>query len=375
MATLRDLIRVLDDAFPFSRAEKSDKVGLQIGDANAPVSRVLVAHEVTSETIEEAHGCDVLFVYHPLIFRALENLDFANHTARLAARCIAQSLNVVAVHTALDNAPFGHALGDELAKSLGLDNVRVLKESGRESLFKIVVFVPDEALEKVSLALWQAGAGRIGDYERASFRARGIGTFRPLLGANPYDGEIGRDAAADEWRLEVVVRAAQRDRAVAAMLAAHPYEEVAYDVYALHNSLEAFGAARFGELQSSTRIHDFVEFVTSKLHSPNVRVVTSGKAEIRSVACVPGAGASYIESAARAGCDCLVTGDIKHHDALMATAHGLALIDVTHVATERAAIDLIADTLNAPSVKAQSGVEVRRSALDTNPFSASKVSL
>ncbi|HEX8236374.1 MAG TPA: Nif3-like dinuclear metal center hexameric protein [Abditibacteriaceae bacterium] len=363
MATVRDLLKAIDARYPLARAEKWDKTGLLIGDAQAPVQRVLVAHEVTAQTIEEARGHEALVVYHPPIFRALENLDFKNHTARLAAQCIAQGLNVIAVHTALDGAPQPHALGDKLAEELGLQNMQVLKPSGYEPLFKIVVFVPPEALDKVSNAMWNAGAGNIGNYDRAAFRNKGTGTFRPLPGADPYDGEIGKQQEADEWRLEVIVPATQRDEVIRAMQAAHPYEEVAYDAYPLHNMAEPFGAARMGELQASTRLHDFAQQAAVNLRAPSLRLVDSGRDEVRKVACVPGAGASYIEAAARAGCDCLVSGDFKHHDALMAQAHGLSLIDVTHTATERAAIGMMADALGSLQ-----DVEIVRSAIDTNPF-------
>ena len=279
----------------------------------------------------------------------------------MPARCISQGLNVIAAHSALDNAPQPHALGDHLATSLGLEDIGVLRPTGHEPLFKIVVFTPPEALEKVSAALWDAGAGSIGNYDRASFRMRGTGTFRPLPGANPYDGEIGKMEEADEWRLEVIVPATQRDAVIRAMIAAHPYEEVAYDAYPLHNLADPYGAARSGVLREALSLEAWAQHVQSTLEAPNVRVVL-GKDKIRKVACVPGSGASYIDAAARSGCDCLVTGDIKHHDALKAQAVGLSLVDATHTATEHAAVRMIADALSTLDVS------VTRCQLDTNPF-------
>jgi dinuclear metal center YbgI/SA1388 family protein len=365
MATIRDVIKAIETRYPLSRAEKWDRVGLQIGDAGAGVSRVLVAHEVDESTVYAARGHDALVIYHPLLFRPLENLDFKNHTARLAARCIAQNLHVIAVHTALDGAAPPHALGDHLARQLGLREVEVLSPSGREALWKIVVFVPPEALEKVSEALWDAGAGKLGDYERTAFRNRGTGTFRPLPGADPYDGEVGKQEEADEWRLEVIIPETKRDAAVAAMIEAHPYEAVAYDLYALHESINPYGSARMGTLVQSASLNDWAQQVLHKLSAPNLRLVRA-QDRISKVACVPGAGASYIEAAVRAGCDCLVTGDIKHHDALKARAHGLSIVDATHTATERAAVPLIAEALQSTL----HGVEVTRCDIDTNPFAA-----
>lgn len=362
MPKVADVLAALEKQYPLARAEKWDKVGLQIGDADAPVSRVLAAHEITGETLREANGCDAIVVYHPLIFRALENLDFRDHTARLAARCIEMKIAMIAMHTALDNAPPPRALGDFLAREIGLENVSVLSPTGREALCKIAVFVPATHLEVVQDALFQSGAGAIGNYDEASFRARGTGTFRARKGANPFLGEIGTRENADEFRLEVLAKESDCDEIMRAMKAAHPYEEVAYDVYPLRNSGGAFGSARVGELPASTRIEDFASAVKTALRAPSVRIAKA-KSEVRKVACVPGAGASFIEAAARAGCDCLVTGDIKHHDALKARALGLSLIDATHVATERAAVSLLANAL-----RVLADVEIVESESDTNPF-------
>lgn len=366
MATVRDILKVIDAQFPLSRAESWDRVGLQIGDANAAISKVLVAHEVTQSTLEAARGCDALVVYHPLLFRPLENLDFKNHTAKLAAQCIVQGLNVMAVHTALDSAPQPNALGDRLAAQLGLQNIEVLAPSGREALFKVVIFVPDSHLHEVSEAGWKAGAGDIGKYSHASFRTRGQGTFRPEAGADPVFGTIGTREAVEEWRLEVIVPEARRDAVVRAMIAAHPYEEVAHDIYPLHNMVNPYGSARVGQLHQTTTLNDWAQRVQSTLDAPNVRIVRATDSIAR-VACVPGAGASFIDAAARAGVDCLVTGDIKHHDALKAKSLGVSVIDATHSATERAAVSMIAHAVQS-TLK---DVEVLSCEIDTNPFESS----
>lgn len=363
MPTVSDLLHALDSRFPFSRAESWDKTGLQIGDATAPVASVLVAYEITDAVLDASRPGDCLVVYHPLLFRPLENLDFKNHTARLAGRILGAGQQLIAVHTALDGAPSPHALGDALAEQLGLKNVRVLKPSGRQQLVKIVVFVPEANLEAVSNALWDAGAGSIGRYDQASFRSSGTGTFRPLEGASPYSGEVGVRSEESEIRLEVIAPEEKWPALVAAMKKAHPYEEVAYDVLALLNSEEngSYGPARIGDIEAHS-FDDFATIVQNALQAPNIRVVCT-KTEIRRVVCSPGSGASFIAAAARAGADCLVSGDIKHHDALQARALGLSIIDVTHAATERATIPLIVGALAGVE-----GIEVRRAELE-NPFS------
>ena len=368
MTTIRDIVSLFNAAYPLARAENWDKVGLVIGNANANAHRVLVAHEVTDATIGEAQNADAncLVVYHPPIFRPLQNLDFADHSVRLAARCIAANIHVIAVHTALDNAPFGRALGDKLAAQLGLQNVRVLDANGRETWCKLVVYVDDNDLENVRNALWNAGAGVIGDYDEASFRVSGKGTFRPREGANPTVGTIGEREEVDEWRLEVLVPQSKISDCVAAMKAAHSYEAVAHDIIKIENIGESYGAARIGELISSTRFEDFAADVQQKLNAPNLRLVASNKNAVQTIACMPGSGASYLNAAVKAGCNVLVSGDFKHHDALQAQAHNLALIDVTHSATERAAIEMIAQVLETSSTRL--GFEVARSTIDTNPF-------
>jgi len=366
---VQDILQKLDAEYSYVRAAKWDKVGLLIGDANARAEKILVAHEVTDEVLDAATGFDALVVYHPPLFRPLENLDFKNHSVRLAARCIAQKLNVIAVHTALDHAPMPNALGDQLAQSLGLRDIGVLQPDGFEILCKIVVFVPEESLEKVQNAMWHAGAGEIGRYDCASFRARGTGTFRPQDGANPVVGEIGKLESVDEWRLEIIASEAKKNAIVRAMKTAHPYEEVAFDIIALQNkeTNQAFGAARVGMLARSTPLLDYAREISQNLRAPSTRVVESpnkNQADILKIACVPGSGASYLEAASRAGCDCLITGDIKHHDALQAKALGISIIDVTHVATERAAVGMIFDALSTLDA------EIAKCEIETNPFSA-----
>jgi dinuclear metal center YbgI/SA1388 family protein len=368
MPTISSLISALNARFPFARAESWDKTGLQIGDAAAAVSSAFVAYEITGEVLDAAAGYDCLVVYHPLIFRPLENLDFKNHTARLAARILGAGQHLIAVHTALDGAAPPHALGDALAASLGLRDVRVLSASGTEKLVKIGVYVPADHVEKVSQAMWDAGAGKIGLYDEASFCSKGTGTFRPLEGAEPFSGEIGLRSENEEVRLEVVAPETAWKNIAAAMKNAHPYEEVAFDVVALLNAEEnqSYGPARLGEVEPQS-FEAFAASVQSALDPPNLRLVRahnqSGGGEVKKVVCSPGAGASFITAAARAGADVLVCGDIKHHDALQARALGLSIIDVTHAATERATIPLIASALETvPDLRVQRGEMA-------NPFS------
>ena len=238
MPQIQTLLDALNARFPWQRAEKWDKVGLHIGDRAASVQTVFVCYEVSDAALDEAaaNGADVVVAYHPLLFRPLESLDFADPTACLAARIIRENRALICVHTALDGAAPPHALGDALAAQLGLSNVRVAAPSGGGQLIKIVTFVPAEHLENVRGAMWSAGAGAIGNgYAEASFAVAGQGTFRPLPGASPHTGSVGLRSTEAEARLEMLAPLENWAAIVAALRAAHPYEEVAFDVTMLLN--------------------------------------------------------------------------------------------------------------------------------------------
>ncbi|MEO6907401.1 MAG: Nif3-like dinuclear metal center hexameric protein, partial [Abditibacteriaceae bacterium] len=273
------------------------------------------------------------------------------------------NINVIALHTALDNADSPNALGDHLARQLELTDIKVLSPSGSEALEKIVTFVPLEVFEKVKAAMWQAGAGHIGNYDNASFSTRGTGTFRPLEGSDPYSGNVGVLESVDEWRLEMIVPTRRRAAVVAAMREAHPYEEVAYDIFALQQGGEKYGAARMGELAEPLLLDDLAKQVERQLQPPGIRIVRGHDKPISTIACIPGSGASFLQDAVNAGCDCLVTGDLKHHDALQAQALGISIIDVTHDATEGAAVGMMQNAL-----REMPGIAVRIYDKTTNPF-------
>ena len=365
MPTIRTLHAALDARFPFSRAESWDKTGLLVGDFSAQVQRVLVAYEVTDAALDAAqnHDCEAVVAYHPLIFRPLEKLDFSDRTARLCARLIRENRHLICVHTALDGASPPNALGDALARLLGLDEAKVWKPSGVQKLVNIIVFVPTQAVEEVCEALWQAGAGHIGNYDQASFQTSGTGTFRPLQGAQPYVGSLQQRSVTSEVRLEVVAPREKWKPIVEAMKQAHPYEEVAYDVLALENAdaNQEFGPLRLQKLDAPTPLEPWIERAKTRLNVANVRVTAPPEGDGFSfVACSPGSGASFISSLPSG--TIFISGDFKHHDALLAQSRGVALIDVTHAATETASVELMAGALEALA-----GLEIVRDEM-RNPF-------
>ena len=366
MLTIQNLLDELNRHFPWNRVEKWDSVGLHIGDKNAPIASVYVCYEVSDAALDDAAtaGAEAIVAYHPLLFRPLASLDFSDATARLAARIVRENRALICVHSALDGAPSPHALGDALAAQLGLSDVCVTAASGAPKLVRLVTYVPPAHLDAVRDALWNAGAGRIGVlYDQASFTVAGHGTFRALAGANPTIGNIGERAQVNEVQLEVLAPETKWPAVVAALRSAHPYEEVAYNVTALLNDdqSQSYGPLRVGKVEPQS-LDGWIETVQRKLNPPSIRVVVPDNfGAVETVACSPGSGASFIDKLAPG--TTFVCADIKHHDALKARARGVALVDVTHAATETATVPLMADALENLA-----GLRVTRETKARNPF-------
>ncbi len=322
---------------PPALAEEWDNVGLQVGNPAADVSRIAVALDPVEATLTEAISkkAELLVCHHPLIFRPLRQLTPHDETGKLVTRAVREDIAILSAHTNLDRAVGG--LNDWLAEHLGLRDTEPLEAVGG-SLFKLVVFVPDEDQEAVADAIFSAGGGTIGAYDRCSYRTAGTGTFRPGTGTDPHIGQQGEDESVAEVRLETVVPQERLGRVVAKMVKAHPYEEVAYDLYPLHNERPDVGLGRIGRLAEPLPLAEYAAQVKSRLAADHLRIVGPGDQRIAKVAVCGGSGASLLSTAARKGADLLVTGDIKYHDARIAESLGVALVDAGHFATEQIAV-------------------------------------
>jgi dinuclear metal center YbgI/SA1388 family protein len=328
---------------PPSLAEEWDNCGLQVGDPAARVSRILVALTPLPEVFEEAEetGADFLLFHHPLIFDPLKTVDTAAYPGDLLARAIRKGHAIYAAHTSYDAAPEGVSVA--LARALGLRGpLRVL--SPRGALRKLVVFVPEENVDAVAQALAGAGAGEIGDYTECTFRTRGTGTFRGGEDTNPYLGEKERLEKVEEIRLETVVPAHALRRAVEAATTAHPYEEVALDVYPIEGFPEGCGYGRVGTLPEPLAAEELREHVSTSSGSPARLLADQGR-RIEHLAVVGGSGGSFIPEVAASGAHAYVTGDVDYHDALLAESLGLTVIDAGHAATELPSLQPLAARL------------------------------
>lgn len=340
-------MQFMDTLAPRNRAEEWDNVGLLVGDPGAEVGCVLVSLDVDEAVVDRAitEKADLIIAHHPLIFRPLKSLRFDLPLGSLLRKLVQNNIMVYAAHTNLDCAAMG--VNAQLAGRLGLTDVETLKVTGSDRMFKLVTFVPTEHTAAVLNAVSEAGAGWIGNYSHCTFRLLGTGTFLPREGTNPFIGLAGKLEEVEEHRLETIVPENLVDKVIKAMKKSHPYEEVAYDIYPLHQPVSNWGLGAIGRLTSPVSLGAFAQQVKQAL---GVRVVKlSGDSErlVTKVAVCGGAGASLIHAAAFKGADVLVTGDLKYHEAQEAFALKLALLDAGHFATEQVIVPALANMLRS----------------------------
>ena len=338
---VRAWLEVLHERYPPAQAASWDNPGLQVGAPEWPVARVLVTLDVTEAVLTEAAEVEGTFVvaHHPLLFRPLARLTPDTASGRLALAAARAGTAVAAAHTNLDVTADGAGTNDPVVAVLGLEEVAPLTTELRDGgRVKLVAFVPPEAVDGVLDAVSAAGAGRIGEYERCSFRVEGTGTFRPLPGSDPYSGEgIGQDAHERELRLEVELPRARAGAVVSALIASHPYDEVAYDLVPLLDGART-GFGRVGTLREPMPLVEVAALIRDRLPAPHLRYAGDPTRSVARVAVVGGAGDSLVPQAQASGADVYITGDLRHHVTLDALTQGLALIDAGHHATEVAAM-------------------------------------
>jgi dinuclear metal center YbgI/SA1388 family protein len=314
--------------------------------------------EVAAEAVEG--GYQLVVTHHPILFRGAKRLTTATAEGRTVLTLARAGVAVHSPHTAFDNARGG--INERLAERLGLTDLKPLRTGAGPRRCKVVVFVPDADLGKVSDAMFAAGAGVIGEYRECSFRLAGTGTFFGGEAANPTVGRKGRREDVAEWRLEVVCPEADVDRVVAAMRSAHTYEEPAYDVYPLRPNRSPLGEGRVGRL-ASVPLAELATRARAALKCGPVQVVGDGNRKVARVAVGCGAAGEFLGEAVRAGADAFLTGEMRFHDYLAAQAQGIALVLPGHYATERFAVEELADRLR----RRWDGVHVVASQREADP--------
>jgi dinuclear metal center YbgI/SA1388 family protein len=342
MLTVADVVNFLEQFAPPTLAADWDNVGLLLGDRAAEVRRVVTCLTVTPEVVAEAveSGVQLIVSHHPVLFRPVQRLTTATPEGRMLLALIRTGVSVYSPHTAFDNAPGG--INEALARRLGLIETGPLRRRDGPRQCKVVVFVPDSDLARVSDALFAAGAGHIGQYSQCSFRLAGTGTFFGSDVTNPTLGQKGRREEVREWRLEAICPEASVESVITAMRKAHSYEEPAHDVYPLRPAPALTGEGRLGRLPRPTLLAELGQTVKAALAASQVQMVGDPSRPVEWVAVVCGAGGEFLADAVRSRAHVLLTGEMRFHDYLAAQAQGLALVLPGHYATERFGVEELA---------------------------------
>jgi dinuclear metal center YbgI/SA1388 family protein len=374
VTTLGDLIGALEEWYPPATAESWDAVGLTCGDPELPVQRVLLAVDCVPATVTQAvaAGAQLLLTHHPLLLSGVHSVAVTDPKGALVHRLIREQVAHFAAHTNADVARGG--VSEALADRIGLLRSVPLKPDPAPGLDHLAVFVPPGALEALAGALAEAGAGAVGSYDRCTFAVEGAGTFRPLPGADPAQGEIGVLSRVSEVRLSMVLPRSRRSAVLAAMRAHHPYEEVAFELTEQPRLDAPTGSGRIGELPTPLRLREFVDLVASRLPATSWGVRAAGDPDrpVARVAVCGGSGDSHLDRARAAGADVYLTSDLKHHRTLEAVSERtrpggpapMAVVDAAHWATEAPWLDLIAARLGQRFPR----VDLQVSRLVTDPW-------
>ncbi|MDF2548179.1 MAG: Nif3-like dinuclear metal center hexameric protein [Anaerosolibacter sp.] len=364
----KTIINLIEGVAPVHLAEPWDNVGLQVGNPDREVHRVMVCLEVTEAVIDEAieKRVDMIITHHPLIFKAIKSICASDPVGKLLHKLIRHDIILYCAHTNLDTAVGG--TNDVLAQALNLEDVIFLKKTYQEIFYKLVVYVPETHIELVRASICEAGGGHIGDYRYCTYQTMGTGTFMPLKGSNPYIGKENELEKVAEYRLETIVSHKNLKVVIQKMKESHPYEEAAYDVFALNNNIESFGMGRMGMLKERIKLSLLCDELKLKLGLGHIKVAGDVNRWIQKVALCTGSGAEFIYDAHKAGCDCFITGDVKYHDAQYAAQLGIAVIDAGHFETEDFACKIIAQTLREMSKQLNYHIDIVPSMTYINPF-------
>ncbi|REC75579.1 Nif3-like dinuclear metal center hexameric protein [Chryseobacterium elymi] len=331
--TISEVISKIENRIPLQQAEDFDNVGLLCGVPGRSVSGILVCHDALENVVDEAiqKNCNLIVCFHPIIFSGLQSLTGKNYVERAILKAIENKIAIYAIHTAFDNDFFG--VNHEICSQLGLKDLRILQPK-KNNLKQLSVFVPKEYSEKVKEALFAAGAGNIGFYDECSFTLNGNGTFRPVEGSNPFSGQQNIRENADEDMISVIFEAYKKEKVISAMKAAHPYEEVAHQVYQLDNENQHSGLGMYGDFEEAMDEQDFLRTVKEKFGLEIIKHSNFTHKKIRRVGVLGGSGASGIKAALSQKCDAYLTGDIKYHDYFQAESKML-ICDIGHYESEQ----------------------------------------
>ena len=358
---ISEITKELEKLAPLAYAEGFDNVGLLVGDANAEVTKILVTLDTLESVVDEAieKEANLIVSFHPIIFSGMKKLTGKSYVERVAQKAIKHDINIYATHTALDNSQFG--VNHQISKQLNLPNTKILIPQ-KDTLRHLVTYVPVESAEKVRNALFEAGAGFIGNYDNCSFNLKGTGTYRPVAGANPYKGEICRTEFSEEERISIVFNKHRENEIFRALRKAHPYEEIAYELFQLENTNQNIGMGMIGEFENEMDEAEFLNYLKEKMQTQCIRHSKLLNKKIKKVAVLGGSGSFAISNAKQIGADVFITADLKYHDFFQAE-NRILLADIGHYESEQFTKDLLTAYLSEKFPN----FAVLKSEINTNP--------
>jgi len=363
------IIQYMEQFAPKNFAVEHDTIGLQLGTLDKKIDTVLVTLDVTLAVVEEAIsiGAQLIIAHHAIIFRPIAKIDTSTPAGKLYELLIKNDIAVYISHTNLDVAIGG--VNDLLADAAGMlpEGRKILETTYVDSMYKLVVFIPQKSLESVQQAIWRAGGGHIGNYSHCSYQSAGVGTFMADENSNPHVGKKHELHYEEEVRFECIVQSSNQRKVIQAMIKAHPYEEVAYDLIPIHNQGTHYGLGRSGALAEPTTLGQLANKVKLAYNVPSLRVVGDLNKPIKKIAVLGGMGAKYVKSAKFTGADVLITGDIDFHTAHDALADGMTIIDPGHH-IEQVMIKGVVNWLTNKCSKEKADVKIIASSVHTEPF-------
>ena len=355
-----EIIQHLETFAPVYLQESYDNAGLIVGDASSECSGVITTLDATEAVVDEAisKNCNLVVAHHPIIFRGLKKLNGKNYVERTILKAIKNDIAIYAIHTNLDNVKKG--VNNKIAERIALQNLQMLQPK-EQILKKLITFAPLDNAEDLRKALFAAGAGQLGKYSECSFNTEGTGTFKPEEGADPFVGEIGKRHEEKEMKIEVIFPGYLEQKIIRAMIEAHPYEEVAYDIISLGNYLSDVGSGLIGELENAVGENEFLQKIKTAFNLQAIRHTKLLGKQIKKVAVCGGAGSFLIPVALSNRADVYITSDIKYHEFF--DAEDMLLIDIGHYESEQFTIDLLYDILR----EKYPNFAVRKTEVNTNP--------
>jgi dinuclear metal center YbgI/SA1388 family protein len=362
MPIVKDIIHTIEESFPLFYQETYDNSGLQLGNPYQETTGILLSVDVTEAVVEEARekGLNMIVSHHPLIFGSLKRITGSNYTERTIAKAIKANIAIYSCHTNIDNISQGVSF--RMAEKLGLSRIKVLKPL-TGVLCKLVTFVPRDHAEKVREAIFAAGAGHIGQYDCCSFNLAGEGTFRASETAHPFVGEKGILHTEPEIRIETVFPKHLEHKIITAMIKAHPYEEVAYDIYPIENKYQQAGAGAIGYFDKPIPEKTFLELVKKTFNAPMVRHTEFLNRDISCIALCGGSGSSFLTDARKAGADVFLSADFKYHQFFDAE-NQILITDIGHFESEQFTLEIFYEIL----IKKFPNFALRFTNVNTNPI-------